>query len=93
MTGANPAEHISGRLAAQLQQLAQQRADMEAEILSTVGAHPLTEVLTFVPGIGVRATARILAEVVGKDFTSAAYLVSYAVSHPSHANLGPLLDT
>lgn len=89
VTGANAAEHISRHLAAQLQQLAQQRADIKAEIQAVVGAHPLTEVLAPMPGIGIRTTARILAEVVGKGFTSAAYLVAYAVSHPSHADLGP----
>jgi transposase len=30
------------------------------------------------PGVGVRTAARILTEVVGKDFKSAAHLASYA---------------
>src|SRR5699024_1337425 len=34
-----------GRLAAQLQQLTQQRADIETEIMAVVDAHPLTEVV------------------------------------------------
>jgi len=78
VTGTNVAEHIIGRLAAQLQQLTQQRNDIEAEILLVVDAHPLTQVLTSMPGVGVRTAARILTEVVGKDFKSAAHLASYA---------------
>jgi len=78
VTGTSAAEHIVGRLAAQLQQLTQQRADIEAEILRVVDAHPLTAVLTSMPGIGARTAARILTEVVGKDFKSAAHLASYA---------------
>src|SRR5699024_6796103 len=78
VTGTSAAEHIVGRLAAQLQQLTQQRADSEAEILLVVDTHPLTEGLTSMPGVGVRTAARILTEVVGKDFKSAAHLASYA---------------
>lgn len=78
VTGTSAAEHIVSRLAAQLQQLSQQRADIEAEILRVVDAHPLTAVLTSMPGIGVRTAARLLTEVVGKDFKSAAHLASYA---------------
>lgn len=59
-------------------QLTEQRADIEAEILTVVDAHPLTEVLTSMPGIGVRTAALILTEVVGKNFKSAAHLASYA---------------
>lgn len=39
VTGTQAAEHIIGRLAAQLQQLNQQRVDIEAEILLVVDAH------------------------------------------------------
>lgn len=47
-------------------QLTEQRADIEAEILTVVDAHPRTCVRTSMPGIGVRTAARILTEVVGK---------------------------
>jgi transposase len=43
-----------------------------------VEAHPLHKVLTSLPGVGVRTAARILTEVVGKDFKDAAHLASYA---------------
>lgn len=74
MTGTAAAEHIIGRLGAQLQQLTRQRT----EILLVVDVHPLTEVLTSMSGIEVKTAARILAEVVGKDFKSAGHLASYA---------------
>ncbi|MGX6395637.1 hypothetical protein [Rothia kristinae] len=39
-----------------------------------VDAHPLTEVEDIHAGVGVRTAARILTEVVGKDFADAAHL-------------------
>ena len=44
VTGTGAAGKIIGRLAAQLQQLGAQRAEIEVEILTVVDAHPLTEV-------------------------------------------------
>ena len=78
VAGTSAAEKIIGRLADQLSQLATQRAEIEAEILTVVDAHPLTQVLTPMPGVGVRTAARILTEVVGKDFATAGHLASYA---------------
>mgnify|MGYP000206252763 CR=1 FL=1 len=78
VTGTTAAEKIIGRLAEQLAQLSSQRAEIEAEILTVVDAHPLTQVLTSMPGVGVRTAARILTEVVGKNFKDAAHLASYA---------------
>ncbi len=73
-TGTNAAEEIIARLA----QLGQQRPDIEAEILAVVDAHPLTQVLTSMPGVSLRTAARILTEVVGKNFKVTANLASYA---------------
>lgn len=78
VAGTHIAGHIISQRATQLAQLTEQRGDIEAEILTVVDAHPLTEVLTSMPGIGVRTAARILTEVIGKNFTSAAHLASYA---------------
>ncbi len=64
VTGTNAAEKIIARLDQQLAQLGQERTDIEAEILAVVDARPLTQVLTFMPGVGVRTAARILTEVV-----------------------------
>ncbi|WP_341395103.1 transposase, partial [Arthrobacter sp. G119Y2] len=49
-----------------------------SQVEALVEAHPLYEVLTSMPGIGVRTCARILTEVTGKHFASAAHLASYA---------------
>ncbi|MEX5268730.1 MULTISPECIES: IS110 family RNA-guided transposase [Kocuria] len=78
VTGTTAAEKIIGRLAQQLAQLSTQRSEIENEILTVVDAHPLTQVLTSMPGVGVRTAARILTEVVGKNFKDAAHLASYA---------------
>lgn len=78
VSGTRVAEHIIGRLATQLQQLTQQRLDIDTEILSVVDAHPFTDFLISMPGVGIRTPARILTEVVGKDFKSAAHLAAYA---------------
>ena len=78
VAGTSAAEKIIGRLADQLSQLASQRAEIEAEVLTVVDAHPLTQVLTSMPGVGVRTAARILTEVVGKNFATAGHLASYA---------------
>jgi transposase len=78
VAGTHAAAKVVGRLAEQLQQLHRQRAEIGEDILQAVDAHPLTVVLTSMPGIGVRTTARILTEVIGKDFKSSAHLASYA---------------
>ena len=43
-----------------------------------VETHPLHLVLTSLPAVGVRTEARILTEVIGKDFKTAGHLGSYA---------------
>lgn len=78
VTGTSAAEKIIGRLADQLAQLGAQRVEIETEILTVVDTHPLTQVLTSMPGVGVRTAARLLTEVVGKDFKDAGHLASYA---------------
>ncbi|MEX5309167.1 IS110 family transposase [Kocuria sp. CPCC 205297] len=65
-------------LAGQLAALTTQRAQVASQVEVLVEAHPLSEVLTSMPGIGVRTAARILTEVVGKDFADAGHLASYA---------------
>ena len=41
-------------------------------------AHPLYQVLTSMPGIGVRTAAVFIAETLGRSFDSGAHLASYA---------------
>lgn len=51
------------KLAEQLLALRRQREDMATQVQTLVEAHPLYEVLTSMPGIGVRTCARILPTV------------------------------
>lgn len=52
VAGTGAAGKIIGRLAAQLQHLGAQRAEIEAEIITVVDAHPLTEVEDIHAGSG-----------------------------------------
>ena len=78
VTGTNAAGIVLPRLAAQLAALRQQRAEVVQQVQVLVDAHPLSKVLTTLPGIGIRTCARILTEVVGKNFPTAGHLASYA---------------
>ena len=48
------------------------------KVEALVQAHPLYQVLTSMPGIGVRTAAVFLAETLGKTFDTGAQLASYA---------------
>jgi transposase len=78
VAGTGAAATVIPLLAGQLASLGSQRAAVATQVEALVEAHPLARVLTSMPGIGLRTAARILTEVVGKDFTSAAHLASYA---------------
>jgi transposase len=78
VTGTNAAGVVLPRLVAQLAALRQQRTEVAEKVEELVAAHPLSKVLTTMPGVGVRTCARILTEVVGKDFPTAGHLASYA---------------
>ncbi|GAA4381817.1 IS110 family transposase [Paeniglutamicibacter cryotolerans] len=54
------------------------RAAVLVRIEELVVAHPLHLLLDSMPGVGIRTQARILTEVVGKDFASPGHLASYA---------------
>lgn len=88
VTGTTAAGNIIGRLTEQLAQLGAQFEQIEAEILTVVDAHPLTQVLTSRPGVRARTAAWILTEVAGNDFKDAAHLTSYAASPPSPVTTG-----
>jgi transposase len=72
VVGTGAAGIVLPKLAEQLLSLRHQRDDIAAQVEALVEAHPLHKVLTSMPGIGVRTCARILTEVTGKDFASAA---------------------
>mgnify|MGYP002712346007 FL=1 len=78
VAGTEAAATVVPILAEQLAGLLQQRARLATQVEAVVEAHPLHPVLISMPGIGVRTAARILTEVVGKDFADAGHLASYA---------------
>jgi transposase len=61
-----------------LADIRQARDTVFIQVEALVEAHPLHPVLTSLPAVGVRTAARILTEIVGKDFASARHLASYA---------------
>ena len=78
VAGTDAAAVVLPHLARQLIALHAQRADVAAQVETLVQAHPLYQVLTSMPGIGVRTAAVFLAETLGKTFNTGAQLASYA---------------
>lgn len=77
--GTDAAKIIIPGLASTLRSTLDQRRRCEAEIEHLLEAHPLSKVLTSMPGIGIRTGARILAEIGDAVcFATAAHLASYA---------------
>ena len=77
--GTRAAELVLPKLAAQLVHLLDQRTEVADQIEALLEAHPLSQVLTSMPGIGVRTGARILLEVGdGTEFPTAGHLAAYA---------------
>jgi transposase len=67
-------------LARSLAAVHDQRRALEAQIGQLLEAHPLSPVLTSMPGVAVRTAAVLLVTVGdGTSFPSAAHLASYAV--------------
>ncbi|MFJ9448393.1 IS110 family transposase [Kitasatospora sp. NPDC101235] len=87
--GTDAAALIVPSLARSLSTVADQRRLLSARIEELLEAHPLSPVLTSMPGIGVRTGARILIDVGdGSGFASAAHLASYAGLAPVTRNSG-----
>ncbi|WP_028278457.1 IS110 family transposase [Arthrobacter sp. H5] len=78
VVGTNAAATVLPRLAEQLGALRRQRAEIVVVVEKLVEAHPLSSVLTSMPGVGVRTAARLLTEVAGKHFESSGHLAAYA---------------
>lgn len=77
--GTAAAEKILPKLADSLREVLQQRDEVAAGVEEMLDAHPLAEVLTSMPGIGVRTAARILLEVGdGTAFATSGHLAAYA---------------
>ncbi|WP_425264797.1 IS110 family transposase [Streptomyces incarnatus] len=76
-------------LANQLKSVLDQRKLLAARIEELLEAHPLSKVLTSMPGIGVRTGARILIDVGdGSSSPSAAHLAAYAGLAPATRSSG-----
>ncbi len=78
VSGTDAAGLVLPQLATSLAQTRTSRDEVLARIEELVRAHSLFGLLTSMPTVGVRTAARILTEVVGKDFESAGRLASYA---------------
>lgn len=78
VAGTGAASIVLPQLATMLKQLRTSREQLLAKVDSLVEAHPLHIVLTSMPAVGVRTEARIITEVIGKEFQSSGHLASYA---------------
>jgi transposase len=76
--GTSAAATVLAKLCEQLATLRRQRDEVALEVERLLAAHPLYAVLTSMPGVGVRTCARLITELSGKDFASAAHLAAYA---------------
>lgn len=87
--GTDAAALIVPSLADSLQAVLDQRKPLAARIEELLEAHPLSTVLTSMPGIGVRTGTRILIDVGdGPSFPSAAHLAAYAGLAPATRSSG-----
>ncbi|MCF3135045.1 IS110 family transposase [Streptomyces olivochromogenes] len=87
--GTDAAALIVPSLAASLQAVLDQRKILAVRIEELLANHPLSKVLTSMPGIGVRTGARILIDIGdGSSFPSAAHLASYAGLAPATRSSG-----
>ena len=79
MPGTEAAALIVPSLAGSLSSMLDQRRLLAAGIEELLEAHPLSQVLTSMPGIGVRTGARILIDVGdASSFPTAGHLAAYA---------------
>ncbi|GAB1333345.1 IS110 family RNA-guided transposase [Streptomyces sennicomposti] len=87
--GTSTLDVIVPSLAKSLAAVHEQRRALEAQIEALLEAHPLSQVLTSMPGIGVRTAAVLLTTVGdGSSFPSAAHLASYAGLAPATKSSG-----
>ncbi|MFI8294290.1 IS110 family transposase [Streptomyces sp. NPDC085614] len=87
--GTDAAALIVPSLASSLQSVLDQRKLLAARIEELLEAHPLSQVLISMPGIGIRTAARILIDVGdGSGFATAGHLAAYAGTAPVTRNSG-----
>lgn len=88
--GTEAAALIVPSLADSLAAVLDQRKLLAGRIEELLEAHPLSQVLISMPGVGIRTGARILIEVGdGSGFPSAAHLAAYAGLAPATRNPQP----
>ncbi|MGP9708586.1 IS110 family transposase [Brachybacterium sp. AOP42-C2-15] len=78
VAGTDAAGVVLRQLAIQLAQLRTARGEVFEQVEALVADHPLHDLLTSMPAVGVRTAARIITEVTGKQFETAGHLASYA---------------
>lgn len=77
--GTTAADTVLPALARSLAETLDQRRKIAAQVEEVLDAHPLSQVLTSMPGVGVRTAARILLEVGdGSSFPTSGHLAAYA---------------
>ncbi|MYR58423.1 IS110 family transposase [Streptomyces sp. SID625] len=87
--GTGTLDVIVPSLAKSLATVHEQRRALEARIEALLEAHPLSQVLTSMPGIGVRTAAVLLTTIGdGSSFPTAAHLASYAGLAPATRQSG-----
>ncbi|BDB63469.1 MULTISPECIES: IS110 family transposase [Rhodococcus] len=90
--GSKAAEIVLPKLADSLKEVLHQRRTIGDDVERILDDHPLSQVLTSMPGIGVRTAARILIEIGdGSGFATAGHLAAYAgiapVTHRSGTSI------
>ncbi len=90
--GSRAAEIVLPKLADSLKKVLQQRRSIATDAERMLDDHPLSRVLTSMPGVGVRTAAHILIEVSdGSGFSSAGHLAAHAgiapVTHCSGSSI------
>jgi transposase len=84
VAGTGAATTIVPGLASQLRAHLSQRATLERQIAALLEAHPLSKLLTSMPGIGVRTGTRILIDVGdASTFATSGHLAAYAGLAPA----------
>lgn len=78
VAGTDAAGLVLRQLGTQLAQLRAAREEVFEQVEQLVAEHPLYDLLTSMPAVGVRTAARIITEVTGKHFETAGHLASYA---------------
>jgi hypothetical protein len=77
-------------VAAQLRDVSTERAALAEDLEARLEAHPLAEVLTSMPGVGLRTAIKILTIVGdGSAFPTAGHLAAYAGLAPVTRSSGP----